>query len=36
MRPVHAQLFQHAVESMQEYLAQDPQGKDITLLKDAQ
>lgn len=33
---IHAQLFQRAVESMQEYLAQYTREKDITLLKDTQ
>ncbi|KAF8937739.1 hypothetical protein BGZ58_002230 [Dissophora ornata] len=36
MSPIHAELFQHAVKSMQEYQAQDAQEKNITLLKDAQ
>jgi hypothetical protein len=36
MKPIHAELYHHAVQSMDEYQAQDEREKDITLLKDAQ
>ncbi|ORZ19295.1 hypothetical protein BCR41DRAFT_43092 [Lobosporangium transversale] len=36
MTPVHSELFQHAVNMLTEYQAQDDQQKDITLVKDAQ
>ncbi|KAG0306838.1 hypothetical protein BGZ99_001664, partial [Dissophora globulifera] len=36
MTPVHAQLFDHAVKSLEEYQAQSCQEKDIVLVKDAQ
>ncbi|KAF9176155.1 hypothetical protein BGZ49_006616, partial [Haplosporangium sp. Z 27] len=36
MKPIHTQLFEHAVDSLKEFQAQKPQEKDIVLLKDAQ
>ncbi|KAF8924956.1 hypothetical protein BGZ47_003557, partial [Haplosporangium gracile] len=36
MPSLHARLFDHAVESLKEYHSQEPQRKDITLVKDSQ
>ncbi|KAF9401992.1 hypothetical protein BGZ76_007391 [Entomortierella beljakovae] len=36
MIPVHALLFDHAVNSLKAYKAQSPKEKDIVLIKDAQ
>ncbi|KAG0358307.1 hypothetical protein BGZ54_010482 [Gamsiella multidivaricata] len=36
MLPVHTLLFDHAVKLLKEYQSQNPQEKDIILVKDAQ